>query len=173
MADGRAHVLLRSVRWVEAGILTLIVGWLVGITGLQIIARNLNWTLNLAWADSLIRVSILWLGLVGAVAAAREYRHIRIDLVARFLPQRPGAAVETVTTLFACLVCGLLGWHGTRFVIDERVFASGSETIPLWILQSVMPVCFFVIALIYLFHAVLFFLKAIGAAATDSEPQDR
>ena len=145
--------------------MSLLVFWLVGITGLQILARNLEWTVNLAWADSLIRVSVLWLGLIGAVAAAREYRHIRIDLVGRFLPGRPAAAIETLTTLSACVVCSLLGWHGTRFVIDERSFASGTESIPLWVLQSVMPVCFFAIATIYLVHSLMFFGKAVGVVS--------
>ena len=53
-------------------------------------------------------MGLLWLTMLGALAATGDRRHIVIDLVGHFCPPRFRAAAARVTALFAAVVCGLL-----------------------------------------------------------------
>ena len=125
------------------------------LASLQIGLRSILGT-GIPWADPLLRVLVLWVGLLGAVAASREGRHITIDVLSRMLPARARAAVGVVTSLFTAAVAGLLAWHGTRFVASEHEFESVAFSgIPAWGLESVIPLAFALIALRYLRRAAL------------------
>lgn len=138
----------------EDALLSVFVLALVLLGGLQIVLRNV-FESGLIWIDPLLRVSVLWLGLIGAVAAARRNKNIRIDLLSRYLPDAAGRWVDAVTGLFAAAVCGLIGWHGWRMVKLEAEFGdTGVLDLPIWLLQSVIPVSFAVMALIYLVAAL-------------------
>jgi TRAP-type C4-dicarboxylate transport system permease small subunit len=120
-----------ALRWLhrlEDGVLALLLSSLVVLAPLQILLRNV-FDSGVGWIDPLLRVLVLWVGLLGALAACRGNRHINMDVVARLLPERLGAAVQTLTSLFAAGVSGCLAWHGARFV-------------PAWALESVIPVAF-------------------------------
>ena len=46
------------------------------------------------WAETFLRVLVLWIGLAGAMAASREHRRISIDILSRFLqPQALKVAI--------------------------------------------------------------------------------
>ena len=50
----------------------------------QIVLRELFST-GFVWADELIKLMVLWLAMVGSIAASRDDRHIRIDALARLI----------------------------------------------------------------------------------------
>jgi TRAP-type C4-dicarboxylate transport system permease small subunit len=134
-----------ALRWLhrlEDGVLALLLSSLVVLAPLQILLRNV-FDSGVGWIDPLLRVLVLWVGLLGALAACRGNRHINMDVVARLLPERLGAAVQTLTSLFAAGVSGCLAWHGARFVRSEIEFSSVAFAgIPAWALESVIPVAF-------------------------------
>jgi C4-dicarboxylate transporter, DctQ subunit len=134
----------------------------------QILLRNLfEW--NFSWGDPLTRLLVLWVGLMGALVATRQNRHIAIDLVTHLMPARWQAGVQAVTSLFAAVVCGVVAWHATLFILDERGYGSaGLLGLPDWMLHSVIPLGFGLIALRY---ALLALIRA-HAAATGSQVQD-
>ncbi|MBW2313841.1 MAG: TRAP transporter small permease [Deltaproteobacteria bacterium] len=110
---------------------------------------------GIAWVDPLLRVLVLWVGLLGAVAASFEGRHITIDVLSRALPERARAAAGAVTSLFTAAVTTLLAYHGARFVASEFHYDSVAFSgIPAWGLESVIPLSFGLIALRYLRLAV-------------------
>jgi TRAP-type C4-dicarboxylate transport system permease small subunit len=85
------------------------------------------------------------------MAAARQGRHITVDLVARVLPPRLAAPVRALTDLFAAAVCGLLAWHAARLVAME--WEAGTVAVggvPTWVAQLIVPAGFAVIGLRYL-----------------------
>ena len=134
---------------VEDAFLALLLTAMVVLAPLQILLRNV-FDQGISWADPLIRVLVLWVGLMGAVAAARGDRHISIDAVSRMISAPARARVGLVTSAFTTVVCALLAWHSGRFVLDEYTYGSQAFSgIPAWILEVVIPVAFGLIAIRY------------------------
>ncbi len=130
--------------------LALLLAAMIFLAPLQIALRGLLGT-GIAWVDPLLRVLVLWLGLLGAVAASREGRQITIDMLSRMLAGRARAAVGAVTNFFTSAVAGFVAYHGARFVASEFHFESVAFSgITSWGLASVIPFGFAAIALRHL-----------------------
>jgi len=139
----------------EDTLLCLLLALMLGLGTLQIVQRNLSGG-SFVWTDEFLRILVLWLAMVGAVAASRDDRHIVIDLLGRFLPPRTAQVVRLVVDLFTVGVCLLLAWHAGRFVWMEHEYGSQLlGSLPAWPFQAVMPVAFVIIAYRY----TLFFYK--------------
>lgn len=139
--------LLRITRFIEDGVMITLVTIMILVAGAQIILRNLFDT-GFGWSEPLLRIMVLWVGLVGAMAATRERRHITIDVLSRYLPMRGKQLSSIVTDLFSAIVCGLLAWHSSVFVYHE--YLDGSEAfagVPAWACEAIMPFGFAVMAL--------------------------
>lgn len=144
------RVLLR----LEDGFLMLLLLAMILLATAQILLRNLLET-GLSWADPVLRLLVLWLALLGAMAATRDHNHIRIDLLSRFLPTRAKQVAQRITDGFAACICGVLAWHAGRFVLLER--ADGVllfSTLPAWMGELILPLGFGVIALRFLLAAL-------------------
>ncbi len=128
-------------------LLALLLTAMILLATSQILMRNL-WDYSLAWGDPTLRLMVLWITLLGAMAATRDNNHIRIDLLTRYLPESAGRIARRLTDGFTALVCALLAWHSARFVLFE--YEDGSrflDLLPIWPFQLVMPVGFSIIAL--------------------------
>lgn len=139
---------------VEDALLVLLLAAMVVLAGGQILLRNVL-DAGLVWADPLLRVLVLWVGMAGAMAAARADRHITVDVLSRLLPERARRGARALTDLATAVVCALLAWHAARFVAAELeggavVFAG----VPAWTCQLILPLGFAVMALRYLALAV-------------------
>lgn len=148
------HALLRFTRFVEDSVMIALVTLMILLAGAQIILRNLFDT-GISWSDPLLRIMVLWVGLVGAMAATRERRHITIDVLSRFLPTRGKQVSGVITDLFSAVVCALLAWHSGNFVIEE--YHGGAEAfaaVPAWACEAIMPLGFAVMALRFLLSMV-------------------
>lgn len=125
----------------------------------QIVFRNL-FDAGIVWGDLLTRILVLWVGLVGAMVASRENKHISIDVITRYLPPRAKIAADALTALFAAAVCSIAAWYGFQFVKTEfemggRAFAK----VPAWLCEAVIPFAFAVIALRYFILSVIHLLS--------------
>jgi len=157
--SGRLSRLLQSAKLhitrVEGGLLVLMLTGMILLATLQIVLRNF-WSTGISWADPTLRVAVLWVTLLGAMAATRDENHIQIDLLTRFLPERLKGYARLVTDLFSAFICGLLAWHGGRFVYfewqDESIlFAS----VPAWACELIIPIGFGVMTLRFLVTGLL------------------
>ncbi len=147
--------LKRLLTRLEEGLLVLMLSAMILLASWQILVRNL-FDSGLFWADPALRMMVLWLALLGAIAATRDDRHIRIDLVSRFLSARGKAWVQIVNDLFSAVVCGLIAWHAGRLVYIE--WQDGSELfggLPAWLGESIIPLGFGLMALRFLFSVPL------------------
>jgi TRAP-type C4-dicarboxylate transport system permease small subunit len=146
--------LLRIVVAIEDGLLVGVLSAMIILAGVQIVLRTLFDT-GLVWAEPALRMAVLWLGLLGAMVATRGDRHIRVDVLPRWLPPGPRRAVQTLTELFAAGVCGLLAYSSARLVrLDLEYGAAGVGPIDAWVLEAIMPIAFGIMALRFLVSAV-------------------
>ena len=131
----------------EDGILVFLLAAMIGLAGTQILLRNL-WDTSVGWGDPLLRVTVMWIGLLGAMAASRDDNHITIDLVSRLLRGRAMAVTRVVTGLVSSVVFAVLAWHGMRFVLFEREDqAIAFASVPAWLCELIIPVAFGIMAL--------------------------
>lgn len=125
---------------------TLLVGMLTAMILLavgQIVMREVFSVTGFVWADELIRLMVLWLALVGSIAACRENRHIRIDALSHLLPDKAIRIVRIGVDLFAAAVCGIIAVQAWRYLqIDIEYEVTVLVDTPAWIAHSIMPVAF-------------------------------
>ena len=115
---------------------------------------------GLVWVSPLVRVMVLWLGLLGALLATRDNQHISIDLLSRLLGDGIKRWSQSITNLFATMVCAVTAWYSIEFVQGSLEYADtialGKQDAPAWILQIVIPLSFGLMSLRFLIHAIGF-----------------
>jgi TRAP-type C4-dicarboxylate transport system permease small subunit len=138
----------------EDGLLALILGLLVLLAPLQIFLRNF-FDAGISWGDPLLRVLVLWVGMLGALAATRGRRQISIDVLSHVAGERVQSAVGVVTSLFTAAVCAIVAYHSARFVASEIEYQTTAFAgVPAWTCEMVIPVAFGLIALRYALYSV-------------------
>jgi len=145
----------------EDGILVGSLALVIGMAVTQIFLRNL-FESGIIWGDALVRILVLWIGLLGAMVASRSGNHICIDAVTRYLPERVQGAVGFVSEMFCAGVCGIMAYYSLQFVKME--FADGGmgfARIPSWVCEVIIPVAFAVIALRYFTLSLINFKKIV------------
>lgn len=140
---------------IEDALLVSLLLLMIGLAVFQIVLRN-GFDAGIVWADPLIRVLVLWLGLIGAMVASRTDNHISIDIISKYLPPGLKRFTSLLVYLFTASVCALMTWHSARFVIMEKADGmSAFFSVPIWLCELVIPFAFGIIAIRYL----LFFLE--------------
>lgn len=141
--------LLKIITLAENAMLIAMLALMVSLAAMQIFLRNFM-NISIFGADQLLRLLVLWVAFLGAVAASREGKHIHVDAIARWLPGRVRAGVAGLTDLFTVGVCMVLAWQSLRFMQiarDSGEMAFG--TLPVWIAEIILPLAFTLIALRY------------------------
>jgi TRAP-type C4-dicarboxylate transport system permease small subunit len=134
---------------IEDGILVGLLLLMIGLAVTQIFLRNL-FDSGIVWSDILVRILVLWVGLLGAMVASRQGNHINVDILDRYLPERAKPVVSTVVQLFTALICTVAAYFSLLFVQVE--YADGGNLfaqVPAWVCESIIPVAFAVIAVRY------------------------
>jgi len=112
----------------------------------QIVMREAFGT-GFGWADELVRLMVLWLALVGSVAACRENRHIRIDALSHILPDIAVNLIRILVDVFAAFICAVIAFQAWRYLQIEIEY---DDTVlidtPAWIAHSIMPAAFALMA---------------------------
>jgi TRAP-type C4-dicarboxylate transport system permease small subunit len=147
------HWSQRAVRFVnrfEDVLLVTLLAVMVTVAGAQIVLRNLFDT-GVSWADPLLRVLVLWVGLLGAMVATQRYRHIAIDVALRYLPPHWRPAAQCAMDLFTATVAAIVSYYGGAFVVDDHAADTlAFDGVPAWACELIIPVAFGAIAMRYL-----------------------
>lgn len=154
LAAGRAH-LHRGRRWertfrilagLEVGLIAAMLAAMIFLGCLQIVLRNFFHS-GILWADLVMRHLVLWMGGLGAALATTRVRHINIDVFSRVLPG-PARPIRRILVYAATAAAAfVLGVASLRLVADERLFGEVAVgPVKTWMLQTVLPWAFFVIA---------------------------
>jgi TRAP-type C4-dicarboxylate transport system permease small subunit len=156
---------------IEEWALTALVLLLVVLAGGQILLRNLFGG-GISWADPFLRTLVVWTAMLGALAAVRDDKHIAVDVLQRFLPPLAQRGARIVTMLFAAGICLAMCWYSMTLVsIDLGTPASnsgdGMPGIPPWVLESILPVGFGLMALRFVLRAFAVPSHVPGLAITE------
>jgi TRAP-type C4-dicarboxylate transport system permease small subunit len=153
---------LRMTALIEDALLVLILAAMVGLAATQIILRNL-FDGAILWADPMLRVGVLWVGMIGAMVATRSDKQISVDAVSRFLPTHWRARVRVITDTFTAVISALVAWSAFRLVLDDRAAgATAIAFVPVWACEAILPVAFGVIALRYALFAIKHLRKSVA-----------
>lgn len=157
-------------RIVENAALVVLLSTMIVLSVAQIVLRQ-YFDGSLVWADELIKIIVLWLAMVGSIAAARDNRHIRIDVLSHVLPPRVVVFTRGIVDLFAAVVCAVIAWQAWRYLQIEIEF---EETVlvdkPAWIAHAVVPAAFLIVS--YRF-AVSAAAEVLGISGSRAKGDDR
>lgn len=146
--------LVRVLHRVEDGILAAVLTAMILLASAQIVLRNLFDT-GLLWSDPLLRVMVLWLGLLGALAATRADKHIVVDILLRVIAARWRSAIQSVATAFTAGVTAIIAYHAARFVYDD--YSAGTKVfweVPAWATELILPLAFGLMTLRFTLQAL-------------------
>jgi C4-dicarboxylate transporter, DctM subunit len=136
----RAGVLHRIEEAVSAcALLAIVVLPLAEIAGRRLLGHGVPGSIDY------VRHLTLWLTLLGAMAAARDGRHLCMTTTA-WIPPRCRRAAELVAVTVACTICAALAWTSLQLVVAERQSAmSLAGGVPIYVAQAILPFGFAVI----------------------------
>ena len=143
----------RTIHLLEDSLLITLLVSMIFLASGQIILRNF-FDMGIIWVDPLLRVLVLWSGLIGATIASRNNKHIRIDLISRFFSRPVHMIMQIFIGLFTAAVCFIIAWYGAQWVfLDYQDNLTAFAGLPSWILEIIIPVAFGLIALRYIMHS--------------------
>jgi TRAP-type C4-dicarboxylate transport system permease small subunit len=133
----------------ESSLLVILIFLMVFFSFGQVLLRNFLNT-GFLWTDIFLRQLVLWVGFLGASLAVRNRRHISIDVLTHFIPERFKPILNILIGFLSGLITVFLAYAAWKFV----EFEMESPTtlffdIPAWIFQIILPFSFAVISLRY------------------------
>lgn len=149
---------------IENALLVLLLSVMMVLAVGQIVLR-IVFSSGFVWADELLKILVLWIALVASVAASRSRRHLRIDILNQFVPQRYARFPGVVVDAFAAAICGLITWHSVQYVLLTLEFG---DTVllntPAWVAQGILPLAFALMTWRFAMHCVQGLLACFGGA---------
>jgi len=143
----RAGWLYRLERWgtaAESAILVVLLAAMMIVAVGQIVLR-VFFSAGFVWADELLKLMVLWIALVASIAASRSNRHLRIDIVSHFVPEKYARAPVMMVDAFASFMCAVLAWQSYLYVqlsVGDTVLVD----VPAWFAYSILPIAFAIMA---------------------------
>ena len=138
----------------EDGALILALVTMLALAVLQIILRDF-FDQGLLWAESFLRILVLWVTMLGAMVATRHNNHISIDALSRYLPERAARIAAILSALVSAGICGAVAYFSLEFIqfeFEDKTIAFAR--VPSWICETILPLGFGVMALRFLALAV-------------------
>lgn len=125
----------------------------------QIVLRNFFDT-GIDWGDALVRYLVVWVGFIGAAIAAKEGKHITIDVLSRWITGAGSSAIQAISHFSSAAVCGLLTWAGIKFIwFEAQMGGTAFFKLPAWVPELIIPVTFGLMTLRYTLRLVGEFTK--------------
>lgn len=88
---------------------------------LQVVLRNV-FDSGIHWADVFNRLLVLWIGIFAATIAAKENRHLSLEVLTKFLPDRAKPIVSMFVNIFVGVVTAYLTYYSYLFFQDQLMY---------------------------------------------------
>ena len=148
----------RFGRLLENIALVVLLSGMILLAVSQIVMREVFDT-GVIWADELIKLMVLWLAMIGSIAAGRDNRHIRIDVLSHVLPGALVNVARIVVDLFAAAVCAVIAWQAWRYLQLEIEFEDQVLVdTPAWLAHVIVPLAFALVS----YRFVILAVKDVG-----------
>ena len=135
---------------------------MLALAVLQILLRDF-FDQGLLWAESFLRILVLWVAMLGAMVATRHRNHISIDVVSRYLPERTASGAALVTSLVSAGICGVVAFYSLEFVLFEyHDHTIAFARVPSWLCETILPLGFGVMSLRFFVAGVKDLLSSQG-----------
>lgn len=109
---------------------------------------------GLLWLDPVLRALVMWIAMLGALAAARHDKHINLDALTRVLSPPWRRVARIITLLFAAVICGVLANASVGLVAMDRESATLLvDHVPAWWTEVILPIGFGLMALRFTLRA--------------------
>ncbi len=112
---------------------------------------------GIPWIETLLKYSVLWVGLIAANIATSEDKQIKIDLVGRFVKGRGGKLLSFFANLSAFIVCTIVFIYFIIYLVKIEYTSTAARpflNIPRWVLLLIVPFSFFNMAIKYLLFTI-------------------
>lgn len=160
--QGTARRLRRFGTALENTALVLLLTAMIVVAVGQIVMR-LAFSSGFVWADELLKLMVLWIALIASIAASRNARHLRIDVLSHVIPPRLAPLPRFIADAFAAFICGLLAWQSWRYVQLAREFGDTVLIdVPAWLVYGIMPLAFALMTWHFLVAAINESLRLAG-----------
>ncbi|MCU0663547.1 MAG: TRAP transporter small permease [Myxococcota bacterium] len=139
---------------VERALIAVLLLAMLLLAVFQVVLRN-GFDTGIEWADVTVRHLVLWVGLLGASIAAKENRHLSVDIASRIIPEKWYHLVDSILSLVTAAVCGLLFWAALLFA--RFLYQEGTGTmvgLPALLAGGILPLAFIAVALRFALRAI-------------------
>jgi len=148
-------MLERALRWLDrVENMTMAALALILILGaaLQVVLRLFD--NGLLWLDPVLRALVMWIAMLGALAATRHDKHINLDALTRVLSPLWRRIARIVTLLFAAAICVVLADASVGLVeLDRESATMLVDQVPAWWTELILPIGFGLMALRFTLRA--------------------
>lgn len=162
MSEDKEGILARMARWGVAAENATLVVLFAGMMLLAVtqIALRIFFSSGFVWTNELIKLIVLWITLVSSIAASRSDRHLRIDIVSQFVPDKYARFPRLVVDAFASIVCATLAWHSYLYIelLSGETILFG---IPSWVAYGILPLSLSIMAYRFLVSALALLGKLV------------
>ncbi len=157
----------RTLTSIVSALLVLSLVTMLILAAIQVFLRGFFHS-GILWGDIVARYLVMWVGFMGAYLATHEDRHLRIDVLTRFLKPKVRLWFNAFTDLFAAVICFFLiraGWTFVMLGMDPNsiLFLNISQKTA----AMIVPVGFAIIMIQFLIRMIDSINKAIRK--TDAE----
>jgi TRAP-type C4-dicarboxylate transport system permease small subunit len=154
--------MLKIIALVEDAVISIMLCSMVLLVLVQIGLRDFYST-GIPGGAEMVRHLVLWVAFLGAGIAAREGKHIRIDVIYRVLTPSLKHVAEILTGLFTMVICGILLYASIQFVRNDYALGTAIAffNMPVWIFEVVIPLGYGIVTIRYGAQSVESFLKLL------------
>ena len=142
------------------GVVNTLENWLIAalalalmlLAGVQIVLRLLDH--GLIWLDPLLRVLVVWVALLGAVAAARSDKHISLDVVGKLLHGKALRVARVFAFGFASVMSLVMLRASLGLIeLDRESATTLFGSVPAWWAELILPIAFTLLSLRFALRA--------------------
>ena len=136
------------------GLLAAFLSAMLVLAAAQILWRNV-FRMSIPYSEQLLEWLVLWIAMLGAMAASVGSRHITIDALSQVLSASARRWAGVAAQFFALIACTALFLICGSYWVDTMSY--GETTLgglPRWAFEAVLPAAFAVMAGAHLVHMI-------------------